>query len=163
MVVLISAYWIMITLMLLVSMVFIHGFIGGFIHHLLNKNAIKKRRKGQTIKESLTFSRFKDVLPKSCFIFYYFIIVLHFVFLLVISIFIMIDCSADSIRKVFGFLFCFDCVWISVVWLLFCSPNSKSYAYDRWFEKETKKNKKQKKKARQGTAKQSGDGSVSRP
>ena len=49
----------------------LRGMIGGVISYQLNKNAEKKRRAGQSFRESFLYSRFREEIPK-IYIFLYF-------------------------------------------------------------------------------------------
>ena len=62
------------------------GFIGEIITYLYNRNAQKKRKKGQNFIEWFTYSKFKDRLPKKFYIGYYsnFVVFLFFVICMII-------------------------------------------------------------------------------
>lgn len=56
------------------------------IFYVLNRSNHKKRKKGQNFWDWLWFVRFKDVLPKMYFLYYYLCFILYFVSLAVILI-----------------------------------------------------------------------------
>ncbi len=113
------------------------SFLDGLIIYLLNKSAIKKRKKGQTLKEYLLYTRFKTEIPKSFLVFYYFTIVSHLLVSVALVIMALLEYSEDLILKILGILFYFNCGWTTIIGILFWSPG-KSFNYGRWISKKKK-------------------------
>lgn len=111
------------------------SFLDGLIIYILNKSAVKKRKKGQTLKEYLLYTRFRTEIPKSFLIFYYFIILSHLLVGVVLVIMALIECSEDLTLKILEILFYFNCGWTAVIGILFWSPG-KSFNYGRWIKKD---------------------------
>ena len=65
---------------LLLTFAATRGFIDKVVSYLYNRNAEKKRKKGQSFIEWFTYSRFKDRLPKKFYVWYYANFVYFFLF-----------------------------------------------------------------------------------
>ena len=122
------------SLYFLISFIYIRGFIYGIKRYQLNNSAYKKRKKDETIKEWLLYSRYKDEIPKFLRIFYYAILLIHLVCIITCVFLYIINLPLNigvAIVKVMG---CFDAAWIVILALLFWSPG-REYAYERWITK----------------------------
>lgn len=57
----------------LIEFVGARGFLTGLCSYVLNKSAYRKRKKGQSLWEWFSYSRFRDIIPKIFVVYYYFI------------------------------------------------------------------------------------------
>jgi len=80
----------------------IRCFLGGLIFYQLNKSAYKKRKKGQTLKESFLYSRFRGEIPKVFITLYFIYIIVHFLSLTASVMFQLIN--KNELTKVFEFI-----------------------------------------------------------
>ena len=109
------------------------GFISGLKVYQLNNSAYKKRKKGETIKEWFLYSRYKDIIPKTLYILYYVLIIIHFLILIVCIIFHFL--SLEKWGEIISIVtVVVDCLWILILRLLFWR-SSPGYAYSRWIKK----------------------------
>ena len=59
------------------SFVYIRGFLSGVKTYQLNNSAYKKRKKGETFLEWLSYSRYKEEIPKILRVFYFAVLFVH--------------------------------------------------------------------------------------
>ncbi len=112
---------------------YIRGFMYGIKRYQLNKSAYKKRKKGETFLEWLTYSRYKEEIPRIFRILNYFVLIIHPV--------VMIPCifiRGTELEFHLGYiivvtLFIFNLIWALSITLLFWSPKGKKY--ERWITK----------------------------
>ena len=57
-----------------VAFVIIRSNISGILDYQLNRSALKKRKKDETVKEWLLYSRFREEIPTAIRVIYFFII-----------------------------------------------------------------------------------------
>lgn len=125
---------IVILLCFAISFLYIRGFLYGAIRHQINNSAYKKRKKGQTFKEWLLFSRCKEEIPKILLILYYLVLLMHFT-CVIICVFLHIVKLSNNVGEILvKGVACFDAAWIVIIALLFWSPG-RDYAYERWITK----------------------------
>jgi hypothetical protein len=118
----------------LLSLLFIRADISGIIAYRLNKNARKKRKKGQTFKEWFLYSRYRNEIPKILLVLYFFIILIHPLVLLCCIAFYFIkplDTYGTLVAKGIAY---FDVLWLTAILLLFWSPGP-NIPYERWISK----------------------------
>lgn len=126
-----------------VSLLYIRGFLYGIKRYQLNNSAYKKKKKGESFKEWLFYSRFKNEIPRILRILYHSVLLIHPACFAVCVLLYALQQSC-MVGKVFvKILACFDAVWIIIIALLFWSPG-RDYAYERWITK--KRGQKQRKK-----------------
>lgn len=112
----------------------IRGFIYGVKRYQLNNSAFKKRKKGETFKEWLFYSRYKEEIPKALLILYFCVLLVHLV-CLVLCVFINIIKKLSTIDEMLVILvLAFDCLWMLILSLLFWSPGP-DFKYERWITK----------------------------
>ena len=126
-----------------VSFVAIRAFLGGLIRYLLNNSAYKKRKKGETFKEWLFYSRYKEEIPRRLRRFYFFILFIHPASMIasIVQYFIAFPPHVDLGYLLSSTIFLFDAVWITVTALLFWTPG-RGLAYERWISKKHGKKRK---------------------
>ena len=111
------------------------GFLGSVICYQLNKNAIKKRKKGQSLKEWFLYSRFRDVLPRLAVIWYFIVVAIHPLILAVCIILTLAGVPNEVGKWVAVSTFGFDLFWIIGSWFLFYDPKDGGYKWSRWIKK----------------------------
>lgn len=121
-------------LIYLVCLFYIRGFIYGIKRYQLNNSAYKKRKKGESFIEWLTYSRYKEEIPKIFIILYYFVVIIHPVVIVA-----CICIRSAELGSNLGYIFVttliiVDSLWMGAIALLFWSPG-KDYAYKRWITK----------------------------
>lgn len=86
------------------------------IQYLMNKNAEKKRKKGQTFKDWLLFKKFRTEIPKYHIIVYYICGVIYVVLLLLLIIFHIVNADVDKIivRKIWAYVFLGNAILMGV-------------------------------------------------
>lgn len=115
--------------------VYFRSFISGIQFYQLNKSAYNKRKKGETIKEWLLYSKFKHEIPPLIRILYYTFLLLHLLSIsLPIALYIM-SRSLDISRKIIYGLFIVDCISMVFVRLLFYTSSGNKWDYSRWIPK----------------------------
>lgn len=118
----------------LMDFLFIRWFLGGVINYQLNTSAQKKKRKKQTRREWLLYSRFKQEIPKVLRIFYIGILLFHPVcivaYVIASAIHVPIEIGKWLVAIQFGFII----LWTIVMNLLFWSSKPQ-LAYSRWIKK----------------------------
>lgn len=110
-------------------------FLSGLPEYHLNRNALKKRKQEQTIKEWFLFTRFKKEIPKSLLKFYYFITIIHPLFTLAWLLTLAIDLPLKIGEVIIKIILIFDFVWIEVIRIIFKTFHRNGYAYERVFKK----------------------------
>lgn len=108
--------------------IFVRGYIGLIINYCLNTSAGKKRRKGQSFKEWLTFSRYRDIIPYKFMVFYY-----SYPLIYVLSIFailIMAICNFGHDETMFFCSWVLFLLDIPIVIMFFRFFNFKTRSYD---------------------------------
>ena len=126
-----------------ISFVFVRGFLYGIKRYQLNNSAYKKRKKGETFKEWLFYSKYKEELPKMLRVLYYTVLIIHPVCLIACVFTYIIKLSLNLGGAVAIFIAGFDVVWMLVIALLFWSPGP-DYAYERWITKKRRQKRKKK-------------------
>jgi len=124
-----------------ISLLFIRCFLYGIKRYQLNNSAYKKRKKEETFKEWLFYSKYRKEIPRILRVLYYSILIIH--------PFCLVVCLLAHIMKlslVIGGLFAtaiagFDFVWILIIALLFGGPG-RDFAYERWITKKRGQKKK---------------------
>ena len=109
------------------------GFLGSVICYQLNKNAIKKRKKGQSLKEWFLYSRFRDVLPRLAVIWYFIVVAIHPLILVACVILTLADVSNEIGKWVALSAPIFDTVWLAVLYFMFWQVEP-GYKHDRWIK-----------------------------
>lgn len=86
------------------------------IQYLMNKNAIKKRKKGQTFKDWLLFKKFRIEIPKYHIILYYICSLVYAILLCIMIIFHIVNADADkiTIRKILVFIVLGNVIFIGL-------------------------------------------------
>ena len=108
-------------------------FLNAVICYQMNKNAIKKRKKGQSIKERLLYSRFREELPRLAVIWYFLLTPIHLLILAAHIILILVGVPNEVWRKMILVTFFFDGGWIVVLYFMFC--RSYGFKFDPWIKK----------------------------
>ena len=134
---------IVILLSFLIAFLDVRGFFYGIKRYQLNNSAYKKRKKEETFKEWLFYSRYKEEIPKMLRVLYYTVLVIHPVCLIACLIVHIITLPLNLGEALAFFIAGFDVVWMLVIGVLFWSPG-RDYAYERWITK--KRGQKQNKK-----------------
>ena len=132
---------IVIVLCFLIAFLDVRGFLYGVKRFQLNNSAYKKRKKGETFKEWLFYSRYKEEIPKTLRVLYYTVLVIHPVCLIACVFTYIITLSLNLGGALAIFIAGFDVVWMLVIALLFWSPG-RDYAYERWITKKRGQNRK---------------------
>jgi len=125
---------VVVLLCFLISFLDVRGFLYGIKRYQLNNSAYKKRKKGETFKEWLFYSRYKEEIPKILRVLYYTVLIIHPV-CLIACLFTYIIILPWNIGGILATAIAgFDVVWMLVIALLFWSPG-RDYAYERWITK----------------------------
>lgn len=109
--------------------------IGGIIDYQLNKNALKKRKRGQTAKEWLLYSRFREEIPRPYLLLYALVLTLHPLGLLLCAVVKAVKLPTEICVFVNHFLSGFDTVWILLYALMFRRGKDKRVRYERWIKR----------------------------
>ena len=126
----------------------IRCFLYGIKRYQLNNSAYKKKKKGETFKEWMLYSRYKAEIPKILLTLYYCILLIHFLCLVACTFCYILNLPLEVGSTLVKIVAGFDATWIIITNLLFWSPR-REYAYGRWITKKRKGHKGQ------------GDGSLS--
>ena len=126
---------VVIVVMHLVMFLGFRGFFDGIASYQLNRSAYKKRRKGQTLKEWLLCSRFKNEIPKILLFLYYSTALLHICSLLACILLHFLGFGivvGDIIARI---IFCFDNGIMFILTVLFINPKLGVPDFSRWITK----------------------------
>ena len=134
---------ILILLCYFISLLYVRGFLYGIKRYQLNNSAYKKRKKGETFKEWLFYSRYKEEIPKTLRVLYFSVLIIHPACLIACLFAYIITSPLDIGRILATAMAGFDVVWMLVVSLLFWSPGP-DFAYQRWITKNRGQQKKKK-------------------
>ena len=132
---------IVILLVFLIAFLHIRMFLLGLKTYQLNNSAYRKRKKGETFKEWLFYSRYKEEIPKMLRVLYYTVLVIHPVCLIACVFTHIITLPLNLGEALAFFIAGFDVVWMLVIALLFWNPG-RDYAYERWITKKRGQNRK---------------------
>ena len=110
------------------------GFLYSIILYQMNKSAVKKREKGQSLKERFLYSRFRDVLPRFAVIWYFVVVAIHPLILAVYIILALAGVPIEVEREIAKMTFIFEAVWMAVLRILFWG-SKKTFKVDRWIKK----------------------------
>lgn len=132
---------IVILLCFLIAFLDVRCFLYGIKRYQLNNSAYKKRKKGETFKEWLFYSRYKEEIPKILRALYYTVLIIHPVCLTVCLFAHIITLPLNPGGALAIFIAGFDVIWMLVLALLFWSSGP-GYSYERWITKKRGQNKK---------------------
>ena len=120
----------------LLSFTYLRGFLCGIKRYQLNNSAYKKRKKGETFKEWLFYSRYKEEIPKILLVLYFLVLSFHMVGLVTCVFLYTINLPREIGGLIVGIIVCFDIAWMLIITLLFWRPGrGRSFAYERWINK----------------------------
>lgn len=117
-----------------ISVWFDRGFLGGIVLYQLNNSAYKKRKKGETLREWLFFSRYHQEIPRLFLYLYLFILIIHPLVAILCVILSFINLSNYIGDKLTRIVYYFDVLYILLINLLFWSSKP-GFAYSRWIRK----------------------------
>lgn len=135
---------IVIILLYLLSLAYIRGFLYGVKRYQLNNNAYKKRKKGETFKEWLFYSRYKEEIPRILRVLYYVILISHPVSVIACAFSYIAKLPSNPGESLPFFIIIFDFIWMTTIALLFGSLTKPDFVFERWIPK--KRGQKPKKK-----------------
>lgn len=118
------------------AFVYLRMFIYGIKCYQLNKNALKKRHKGETFIEWLVYSRFKNEIPKIILILYFSVLIVHFTSIIACVIMHFTIASSSVIGKIIVIVILYlDCIWVIILRLMFWTNDRHKKPYERWITK----------------------------
>lgn len=118
----------------LLTLFFLRLFIVGIKFYQLNKSAYKKQKKGETFKEWLLLSRYKEEIPKIIRILYFAVLIIHPAGI-IIGLFVPLNIGGEIARTIW----LLDC-------LLIIAIKFHGERYHLWLTKKRGQKPKQKKK-----------------
>lgn len=119
---------------------FIRGLITGLVKYKLNRSAFNKRKKDQTIKEWFLYLRFRDLIPKSWIVLYFWYLLsnpITLVIYVILSLLGLATIGASILKTILMINFVSSLGIGMALWK--CGHGD--YYYERYFQKE-KRNKK---------------------
>lgn len=119
----------------LLSFIYIRCFLSGIKTYQLNNSAYKKRKKGETFKEWLFYSRYKEEIPKILRVLYYSFLIIHLACLITCLFAYIITLSLNIGFILTMSMFYLDAACMFVIQLLFWSPRQRKMVYERWITK----------------------------
>lgn len=128
-----------ISLMLIVMFLFFRSFYAGIKTYQLNNSAYKKRKKGETFREWLLYSRWKKEIPKGLILLYYSVLLIHLVGIIICLLihFANLPIIVDSMyigEVIVRSVFVGDAILWLTIKLLFWS-HGRTTPYERWIAK----------------------------
>ena len=90
--------YIMLILAFLLVFTILRGVLSTIVDYILNSSSRKKRRKGQTIKEWLLYSKYRDIIPNKFLVIYLSLFIYLFVQLLALTIILLLGLNYNSAR-----------------------------------------------------------------
>lgn len=88
----------MLILAFLLVFTILRGVLSTIVDYILNSSSRKKRRKGQTIKEWLLYSKYRDIIPNKFLVIYLSLFIYLFVQLLALTIILLLGLNYNSAR-----------------------------------------------------------------
>ena len=125
---------VVITSCFLIFLGFIRNFLYGVKRYQLNNSAYKKRKKDESVKEWLLYTRYRNEIPKPLLALYFYILLIHPIGLSCCIILYFINLSYNIGETVAVVIACLDVAISLLLSVLFWSPG-KEYAYGRWIAK----------------------------
>ena len=128
-----------ILLMFIFIFLYLRSFFAGIKRYQLNNSAYKKRKKGETFREWLFYSRWKEEIPKGFILLYYIALLIHLASTLACLLFEVssLQISVDGLSIGEIIVRCITAgdafVWLTIQ-LLFWSPG-RTTPYERWIAK----------------------------
>lgn len=119
----------------LLEFLYARGFLNGIKCYQLNRNAYKKRKKGETFKEWLFYDRWKNEIPKIFLIYHFAILVIHGVGLLMCSLFYLLRLEYQVGSVIAWGVIIWDLACFIIIEILFWSPKRMHTPYERWIVK----------------------------
>lgn len=123
------------TLLFFFMFISLRGFIMGICDYCLKKGERKKIKKGQSFKEWLLYSRFKNVIPKILLYLYYSFIISHFIFDLFILVAIILNKFSNIVHSLTVDIIFIDFGILLILNIAFYTPKRGEYNYGRWIKK----------------------------
>ena len=117
------------------SLLLIRSFLLGLKSYQLNRNAYKKRKKGETFKEWLFYNRYRDEIPKSLLILYFCILIIHPICIIACTIIHLLKLPTIISIVISYSVLIGDVLWFVIITLLFWSRKSNRVKYERWITK----------------------------
>lgn len=127
----------------LLSLLYARGFFYGIKRYQLNNSAYKKRKKEETFKEWLFYSKYKDEIPKALRLLYYSVLIIHPACVIACLITHTITMPLDIGGMLASVIVFFDAAWMFLLGLFFWSSKP-GFAYDRWIAKKRGQKKRKK-------------------
>lgn len=125
---------IMILLCSFIALPFIRGFLYGIKRYQLNNSAYKKRKKQESFKEWLFYSRYKEEIPKILRILYFVVLIIHPVAIIACLFVYLVKVPWNIGEMLATGIMIFDDVWVILIGLLFWRPEP-DFAFERWIKK----------------------------
>ena len=116
------------------AFMYLRCFLYGVKRYQLNNSAYKKRKKGETFKEWLFYSKYKEEIPKILRILYYTVLIIHTACLIACALTYIIKLPSNLCKVLAMFIVHFDVIMVLVLALLFWSPHPEC-PYERWITK----------------------------
>ncbi len=116
------------------SFLYQRSFLSGIKSYQLNNSALKKRKKGETFREWLFYSRYKEEIPKIFRMLYYCILIIHPFCLIACVLLYLLTSSLNKSYMLARNVMVWDFVWILVIKLLFAHVK-REFPYERWIKK----------------------------
>ena len=118
-----------------IGFIYYRGYLAGMKRYQLNNSALKKRRKEETFKDWLFYSKFKEEIPPFFLIIYFGILLIHLISLIICFIFEYIfKLSFNLGDLVARSIYYFDVIWM-FIHLLLCHSPRRDAPYERWVTK----------------------------
>ena len=125
----------------------IRGFISGQKVYQLNRSALRKREKGQSVWQWFWYTRFRDVIPRWVLITYYVILAFYpSVALVGIVLFLIFPNLISFATYIVKFLFALLGLIQLLLWIFFGDRKTGKYAYERWIPRKKGQQQKRHKK-----------------
>lgn len=116
------------------ALMFIRGFLYGVKRYQLNNSAYKKRKRQESFKEWLFYSRYKEEIPKILRILYFVVLIIHPVAIIACLFVYLIKVPWNIGGKIATGIMIFDDVWVILIGLRFWRPEP-DFAFERWIKK----------------------------
>ena len=120
--------------MFFIGVFYIRGFIGGLLDYQLNRKAYNKRKEGQSLKEAILYSRFRNEIPNILLILYYLVLIIHAIAVIVCFSFNITNLNSNIGDFITRVIFYFDGFWMIILQLMFWRSKP-GFAYERWISK----------------------------
>lgn len=117
-----------------ISFLYIRSVLSSVKELYLKKKERENRKRGQTFKDWIFYTRYRDTIPKILLRLYFVIIVIHPLIFLLAMLCLLIEDIYIYVWNISKGVFIFDAIYFWIITLLSFNPKSPWADYKRWIK-----------------------------